>query len=123
AAKTIQLWLMIETPAAVLNIASIAGIASIPEPSVTCFVFGNNDLAADLRLKPGPARSTLLPYISQVLLAARAHGITLLDGTFNDLEDRKGFRSECIQGRELGLDGKTCIHPAQVPAANDVFSP
>jgi citrate lyase subunit beta/citryl-CoA lyase len=123
APRTTNLWLMIETPAAVLNAAAIAGVAAIPEPSVTGLVVGTNDLATALGAPQRPGRAGLLPHIAHVLLAARAHGLAILDGTFNDLEDRKGLRAECQQGRDLGFDGKTLIHPAQVSVANEVFAP
>jgi citrate lyase subunit beta/citryl-CoA lyase len=70
-----------------------------------------------------PGRAALLPHLAQVLLAARAHGLAVLDGTFNDLDDRKGMKTECIQGRDLGFDGKTVIHPSQVPIANEAYAP
>ena len=123
APKTTNLWLMIETPAAVLNAAAIAGVAAIPEPSVAGLVVGTNDLATALGAPQKPGRAGLLPHIAHVLLAARAHGLAILDGTYNDLEDRKGLRAECQQGRDMGFDGKTLIHPAQVPVANEVFAP
>jgi len=121
--KTTNLWAMIETPAGILNAAAIAAVASIPEPSVTCFVVGTNDLAAEMGVRPRAGRGALLPHLSLVLLAARAHGLAVLDGTFNDLEDRKGLRSECVQGRDIGFDGKTLVHPGQVATANEVFAP
>jgi len=123
APKAMDLWAMIESPAAILNASAIAAIAAIPPPSLTAFVIGTNDLAADLGLPPRPGRAALLPHLSQALLAARAHGLAILDGTFNDLDDRKAMRAECLQGREMGMDGKTVIHPSQVPIANEAFAP
>jgi citrate lyase subunit beta/citryl-CoA lyase len=123
APKTTNLWLMIETPAAVLNAAAIAGVAAIPEPSVTGFVIGTNDLSVALGAPHRAGRAGLLPHIAHVLLVARAHGLTILDGTFNDIEDRKALRAECQQGRNLGFDGKTLIHPGQIPTANEAFAP
>jgi citrate lyase subunit beta/citryl-CoA lyase len=123
APKTLNLWVMIETPAAILNAAAIAAIASIPPPSITGFVIGTNDLLAEIGAPPRPGRVALLPHLSQALLAARAHGLSILDGTFNDLDDKRGLRAECLQGREMGMDGKTVIHPIQVPFANEAFSP
>jgi citrate lyase subunit beta/citryl-CoA lyase len=123
APRDLGMWLMMETPAAILNAAAIAGIATMPLPEITGFVIGTNDLAAELRVPARPGRAALLPHLAQALLAARAHGLTILDGTFNDLDDRKGLKAECIQGRELGMDGKTVIHPTQVPIANEAYAP
>jgi citrate lyase subunit beta/citryl-CoA lyase len=121
--KGMNLWLMIETPAAILNVAALAAIASLPPPAITGFVIGTNDLAAELNVPVKPGRAALLPHLSQALLAAKAHGLAILDGTFNDLDDRKGLKAECLQGREMGMDGKTVIHPAQVPIANEAYGP
>ena len=123
APKTLNLWVMIETPAAILNAAAIAAIAAIPLPSITGFVIGTNDLLAEIGAPPRPGRAALLPHLSHALLAARAHGLTILDGTFNDLDDKQALRAECLQGRDMGMDGKTVIHPIQVPIANEAFSP
>jgi citrate lyase subunit beta/citryl-CoA lyase len=123
AASTQPLWLMIETPAAVLNIAAIAAVAALPTPPVTALVVGTNDLAVQLGVPARPGRPALLPHIAQTQLAARAHGLAVLDGTFNDIDDRKSLRTECQQGRDLGLDGKTVIHPSQLAVANEVFAP
>jgi citrate lyase subunit beta/citryl-CoA lyase len=88
-----------------------------------CLVVGTNDLAREtgVRLKGG--RVGVLPWLSQCVVAARAYGLAVLDGTFNDLNDWEGFHAECEQGRDLGMDGKTLIHPRQVAMANEVFSP
>ena len=123
APKTLDLWVMIETPAAILNAAAIAAIAAIPPPSITGFVIGTNDLLAEIGAPPQPGRAALIPHLSQALLAARAHGLVILDGTFNDLDDKRALRAECLQGRDMGMDGKTVIHPIQVPIANEAFSP
>jgi len=123
APKALNLWVMIETPMAILNAAAIAAVAAMPAPSITGFVIGTNDLTAEIGAPPRPGRAALLPHLSQALLAARAHNLAILDGTYNDLDDRKGLRAECQQGRDMGMDGKTVIHPSQVPIANDAFSP
>jgi citrate lyase subunit beta / citryl-CoA lyase len=123
APKTTRLWLMVETPGAILNAAAIAAVAAIPEPSVTGLVIGTNDLAVALGAPQKPGRVGLVPHLAHALLAARAHGLTILDGTFNDIEDRKALRAECQQGRDLGFDGKTLIHPGQIATANEVFAP
>jgi citrate lyase subunit beta/citryl-CoA lyase len=122
-ARNLGLWLMMETPAAILNAAAIAAIGTMPPPEITGFVVGTNDLAAEMNIAVRPGRAALLPHLAQVLLAARAHGIAILDGTFNDLDDRKGLKTECLQGRDLGFDGKTVVHPAQVPIANEAYAP
>jgi len=123
APKTTRIWLMIETPAAILNAAAIAAVAAIPEPSVTGFVVGTNDLANALGAAYTPGRAGLVPHLAHALLAARTHGLSILDGTFNDLDDRKGLRNECQQGCDLGFDGKTVVHPGQIAVANEVFAP
>jgi citrate lyase subunit beta/citryl-CoA lyase len=123
APKTIALWAMIETPAAILNAAAIAAVAAMPAPPIACFVIGTNDLAAEIGAPQRPGRPALLPHIAHALLAARAHGLAVLDGTWNDLDDRKGLQGECRQGREMGFDGKTLVHPTQVTIANDVYAP
>jgi citrate lyase subunit beta/citryl-CoA lyase len=123
APREMKLWAMIETPAAILNAAAIAAIAAMPAPAVNCFVIGTNDLAAEFGARIGPDRAALMPHLAHVLAAARAHGLAILDGTFNDLDDKDGFRAECAQGRDLGMDGKTLIHPYQVEIANEVFAP
>jgi citrate lyase subunit beta / citryl-CoA lyase len=121
-AKT-KLWVMIETPLAILNAGAIAAMATMPGAPIACFVIGLNDLAAEtgMRLKPG--RAAAFPFLAQALAAARAYDLAILDGTFNALEDDEGCRAECEQGRDLGFDGKTLIHPRQVPIANEVFGP
>lgn len=117
------LWAMIETPKSVLNIAAIAAEASEPGARLACFVLGTNDLAKDTRVQMTASRLALLPWISQTVLAARAYDLTVLDGVFNGLKDPDGFAAECRQGRGLGFDGKTLIHPGQIAVANQVFGP
>jgi citrate lyase subunit beta/citryl-CoA lyase len=123
APKSMELWAMIETPLAVLNVHAIAAVAAMPAPALTCFVVGTNDLAADLGARLRPGRAAMLPHIASVLAAARAHGLAALDGTFTDLDDEPGFRRECVQGRDFGFDGKTLVHPRQVATANEEYSP
>ena len=123
APKATQLWAMIETPAAVLNAGAIGAIAAMPAPSIACYVLGTNDLAAEIGARIEPGRAALVPHIAQVVLAARAHGLAVLDGAFNDIVDKRTFRAECRQARDLGFDGKTLIHPSQVAIANEVFAP
>lgn len=120
---TPALWAMIETPKAILNLAAIAAVAAEPGSRLNCFVMGANDLAKDTRVQMTASRLALLPWISQTVLAARAYDLTVLDGVFNGLKDPDGFAAECRQGRGLGFDGKTLIHPGQIAVANQVFGP
>jgi citrate lyase subunit beta/citryl-CoA lyase len=114
---------MSETPPATNTAAAIPALAAMPAPPIACFVIGPNDLAAEIGAPQRPGRPALLPHIAHALLAARAHGLAVLDGTWNDLDDRKGLQGECRQGREMGFDGKTLVHPTQVTIANDVYAP
>ncbi len=121
APSSVALWAMVETPLAILNIASIAGAARATR--LTCLVLGLNDLAKETRARFVPGRAPMLPWIVAALTAARAHGLDVIDGVYNRLDDEAGFRAECEEGRDLGLDGKTLIHPSQIAAANAVFAP
>jgi len=112
----LPLWLAIETPLGVLRAAELAGV-----PGVAGLLVGANDLALGLRARPGPDRLALLHALSAVVLAARAAGRVALDGTFNDLSDLAGLERQCLQGRELGFDGQTLIHPSQIGVANRVY--
>lgn len=123
APRDLRLWAMIETPSAVLNAAGIAAIAAMPSPALSCFVLGTNDLAAELGATILPGREALIPHIAHVLAAARAHRLGILDGTFNDIGDDDGLKAECEQGRLLGMDGKTLIHPVQVAITNRAMAP
>ena len=116
-------WAMIETPLAGVNAPAIAALNAGAGVPLACLVIGTNDLARETgaRLKPG--RTAIFPWLAQCVLAARAHGLAVLDGTYNDLNNWQGFHAECDQARDLGMDGKTLIHPRQVPIANDVFAP
>ncbi len=115
----LRLWCMIETPRGVLSVAEIAGAS----PRLACLVAGTSDLVKELRARHTPGRAEVLPSLSLVLLAARAHGLAALDGVHLDLSDDAGFEASCRQGRDLGFDGKTLIHPRTVEAANRIFSP
>jgi citrate lyase subunit beta / citryl-CoA lyase len=114
-----KLWAMVETPAAMLHAEEIAGAAD----RLTVLVMGTNDLAKELYAEHVPGRAPLLTGLSLALLAARATGTAILDGVYNDVRDENGFLAECRQGREMGFDGKTLIHPGQVDGANRVFAP
>jgi citrate lyase subunit beta/citryl-CoA lyase len=117
-AKT-KLWAMVETPVAMLNALDIASASE----RLTVLVMGTNDLAKELYAEHVPGRAPLLTGLSLALLAARGAGKAILDGVYNDVTDLDGFLAECRQGRELGFDGKTLIHPGQVDGANQAFAP
>ena len=123
AAERTRIWAMIETPLAILRAESIASAAHDVDTRLSCFVMGTNDLAKDTRARLLPGRTAMLPWLMGALAAARAHGIDILDGVYNSLSDRQGFRAECEQGRDCGFDGKTLIHPDQIAVANEVFAP
>jgi citrate lyase beta subunit len=118
AAESCAVWAMMETPLGVLNAAQIAAA-----PRMAGFVMGTNDLAKDLRSGEDKARQPMLTALGLCLLAARAHGLACLDGVYVAFKDEVGLRAECEQGRTLGFDGKTLIHPAQLAIANAVFGP
>ncbi|WP_137042463.1 CoA ester lyase [Pseudolabrys sp. FHR47] len=121
-AKT-RVWAMIETPLAIFNILSIAAEAKDSEARLSCFVLGTNDLAKDTRARLVPGRAPMLPWLTTVIAAARIYGVEVLDGVYNDLSNAEGFAAECQQGVELGMDGKTLIHPNQIEPCNKAFSP
>ncbi len=114
-----RLWAMLETPRAMLHAEEICSAS----PRLTVLVMGTNDLNKELGALMVPGRGPLLTGLSLCLLAARATGKAIVDGVFNDVTDGGGFVAECRQGRELGFDGKTLIHPGQVEAANAAFAP
>jgi citrate lyase subunit beta / citryl-CoA lyase len=114
-----KLWAMIETPVAILDVLAIARASE----RLTAFVIGTNDLVKELYAEHVPGRAPILPSLHTALLAARAAGIAIVDGVYNDVKDTEGFLDECRQGREMGFDGKTLIHPGQVEGANAAFAP
>ena len=118
-----RVWAMIETPLAIFNILSIAAEARDSEARLAGFVLGTNALAKETRARLVPGRAPMLPWLSQCVLAARHHGIDILDGVYNDIGNADGFVAECRQGVELGFDGKTLIHPNQIEPCNATFSP
>lgn len=117
----IALWGMIETPLAILNLREIGAAAAASR--LTCFVIGTNDLVKETRAELDASRSSALFWLSATVTAARAFGLAVLDGVYNNYRDAEGFRRECLQGRQLGMDGKTLIHPDQIADANAIFSP
>jgi citrate lyase subunit beta/citryl-CoA lyase len=114
-----RIWAMLETPSAILNAVAIATASE----RLTGFVMGTNDLVKELRAVRVPGRAPLLPALSWALLAVRDAGKVILDGVYNDLDDAEGFEAECRQGREMGFDGKTLIHPRQLEPCNRIFAP
>ena len=118
-----RVWAMIETPLAIFNILPIAAVARDSETRLSGFVMGTNDLAKDTRARLVPGRAPMLAWLTTCLAAARIHGIDILDGVYNDIGNSDGFQMECVQGVELGFDGKTLIHPNQIEPCNTAFSP
>src|ERR671918_1199044 len=113
------IWAMLETPLAMLNAEEICAASE----RLRALVMGTNDLAKELQAEHVPGRQPLLAALGRCLLAARATGKVILDGVYNDIGDAEGFEAECVQGRQLGFDGKTLIHPSQVEPCNRVFAP
>ncbi|MBB4268064.1 HpcH/HpaI aldolase/citrate lyase family protein [Roseospira visakhapatnamensis] len=114
-----RIWCMMETPLGILRAEEIAGASA----RLGGFVMGTSDLAKDLHCHHTPLRLPMITGLGLCLLAARAHGLAILDGVFLDLSDADGFAAACQQGLELGFDGKTLIHPKTIAAANEVFAP
>ena len=119
APETLSIWCMMETPGAMLNANGIAAAS----PRLAALVMGTTDLTKELRARTTPDRLAMLPSLGLCLLAARAHGLAALDGVHMDLSDDAGFAAVCNQGRDLGFDGKTLIHPKTLAAANEIFAP
>jgi len=113
-----RIWAMVETPSGILKVDQIAG-----HERIAVMVMGTNDMAKELRATITPNRHALLPYLAKCLLSARAADIGILDGVYNDIKDETGFSSVCLQGAQMGFDGKTLIHPNQVAPTNKIFSP
>lgn len=113
------LWAMVETPAAMLRVEEIASASE----RLSVLVMGTNDLVKELYAEHVPGRQPLLAGLGMALLGARAAGKAILDGVYNDVKDTDGFLAECAQGRQMGFDGKTLIHPGQVAGANEAFAP
>jgi citrate lyase subunit beta/citryl-CoA lyase len=119
APETLALWAMIETPRGVLAAPAIAAST----PRLAALVAGTSDLVKELQARHTPGRAEVLTSLSLVVLAARAHGLCCLDGVHLDLDDQAGLEAACRQGRDLGFDGKTLIHPRTIAAANLAFAP
>jgi citrate lyase subunit beta / citryl-CoA lyase len=119
APESLRLWVMIETPRAILRAEEVASATD----RLAVLVVGTNDLVNDLHALHVPGRATIVPALALAVLGARAAGKVILDGVFNDITDEGAFRAESRQGRELGFDGKTLIHPSQIGPANHEFGP
>ncbi|NBT38950.1 MAG: CoA ester lyase [Alphaproteobacteria bacterium] len=115
----LSVWLMMETPLSMLHAEAIAG----SHQRLAGMVMGTNDLAKDLGASQTPLRLPMITALGLCMLAARAHGLAIIDGVFNDIHDAAGLRESCVQGLEMGFDGKTVIHPQQLQVANEVYSP
>jgi len=114
----LPIWAMMETPRGMLNAAAIAA-----HPKLAGMVMGTNDLAKELQSRFRADRLAMQTSLGLCLLAAKAEGLVIVDGVYNAFKDEDGLRAECDQGRDMGFDGKTLIHPAQVAVANDAFAP
>lgn len=119
APETTKIWCMMETPLGILRAEEIASAS----PRVDCFVMGTSDLVKDLQASHTAMRLPVITSLGLCLLAGRAFGLTVLDGVYLDLGDAEGFEASCVQGLELGFDGKTLIHPKQLAPTNEVFAP
>ena len=115
------LWAMIESPLAVMNLREIAQTAT--RTRLSALVVGPNDLAKDMQARVTDGRVAIQTALSLTVMAARAYGIAAIDGVYNDIGNEAGLIAECEQGRSLGFDGKTLIHPSQLEASNRIFSP
>ncbi|MGL4592182.1 MAG: HpcH/HpaI aldolase/citrate lyase family protein [Aestuariivirga sp.] len=120
-AERTRMWAMMETPMAIFNVREIASVHQVAR--LSCLVLGTNDLLKESRALATGGRFAILPWLSMTLLAARTYGLDVIDGVYNDFRDEAGFRAECEQGRTLGMDGKTLIHPGQIAVCNELFSP
>ena len=118
-ASTMKIWAMIETPLAIFKLPEIAS----SHPMLEALVLGTSDLVKDLHARHTPNRVESQTALSLSVLAARAHQLCVLDGVHLSLDDEDGLRQSCIQGRDMGFDGKTLIHPSQIAFANQIFGP
>ena len=120
---SIKVWAMIETARAVLDADKLAAAAKDSKTRLAGFVFGPNDISRETRIRMLPGRAAMLPMITHCVLATRLHGLQILDGPYSDISNIDGFATECAQGRDLGFDGKTLIHPSHIDACNAIFTP
>lgn len=120
---SIDLWAMMETPLAMLKALDIAESGPAENNRLAVFIMGTNDLSKETGAVIKPGREAMLAWLSTCVAAGRAFGIDIVDGVYNDFKDEKGFKTECQQGSDLGMDGKTLIHPGQIEPCNEIFSP
>jgi citrate lyase subunit beta/citryl-CoA lyase len=123
APEDLKLWIMVETPKAMLNIGALAEFGRDRAARLDCFVAGTNDLVKDTGVLATPDRRYIMPWLLQMVLAARAGGLDILDGVSNNFRDLDAFARECAEAAAMGFDGKTLIHPAQIEPALKAFSP
>ncbi len=123
APPSLAIWAMIETPLGILNAAQIGAAAGSENNRVAVLLMGTNDIIKETRAEATPDRLPMLASLSQCILVARAYGLDILDGVYNNFWDPEGLEAECLHGRTLGMDGKTLIHPGQIEICNKVFSP
>jgi citrate lyase subunit beta / citryl-CoA lyase len=123
APRPIRVWVMIETALGVLRVSELAAAATDSEMRLAGFVIGPNDIARETQMRMMRGRAPMLPALSSCVFAARAYGLAILDGVYNDFSDADGFAEECAQSRDMGFDGKTLIHPNQIAACNAAFTP
>jgi citrate lyase subunit beta/citryl-CoA lyase len=121
APERVQMWAMIETCRSLFHLDGIGAAARTSR--LSCLVLGTNDLAKEMGAEPGPDRAPFWAAFSLTIAAARAHGLSVLDGVYGALDDAAGLTAECVQGRQFGFDGKTLIHPGQIEPCNSAFSP
>lgn len=119
APSNLPIWIMAETPQCIMSMNTIAGASA----RLTCLVAGTSDLSRDLRARSTPGRIGVISALAIIVMAARAHGLDALDGVHIDMNDDAGYLAVCGQGRDLGFDGKTLIHPKQIAGANETFAP
>uniref|UniRef100_UPI0025E8A13F HpcH/HpaI aldolase/citrate lyase family protein n=1 Tax=uncultured Pseudophaeobacter sp. TaxID=1759421 RepID=UPI0025E8A13F len=118
-AEDIRIWAMIESPLGLVNLREIASFGQ----NLQCLVVGPNDLAKDTGVSMDNDRQAMVPWLMDIIAHGRANGLALLDGVFNAFRDETGLERQCLQGAQMGFDGKTLIHPAQVDVANEAFAP
>jgi citrate lyase subunit beta / citryl-CoA lyase len=123
AGAKVKVWAMIETARAVLDADKLAASVRDAKTRLAGFVFGPNDISRETRIKMLPGRAAMIPMITHCVLSAHAHGLDMLDGPYSDIGNLDGFAAECAQGRDLGFDGKTLIHPSHIDACNAIFTP
>jgi citrate lyase subunit beta / citryl-CoA lyase len=119
----IAIWAMVETPLGVINIREIAALGADPSIKLQCFIAGTNDLAKEAGLSLATGRAAMMTWLAPVVVHAKAFGIDIIDGVYNDFRNAEGFVAECEQAVSLGFDGKTLIHPDQIEPANQSFAP